>query len=298
MPIINEFQYYKPRSVGEAVKLLSKANTLVLAGGTDLVGSLKTNVVSPAHIVDIKGLKELRKIEVKGGAIHIGALVTFAELMESKVVKSKFPVLAEIACRVASVGVRNRATMVGNICSAVPCLDSGPVLVAMGGFVHVKSSKGGRKIAAEKWFVHARKTSRKPNELVTGVSIPLTLSKTGGPTQCCYLKLGRYSGEDLAQASVFVCLDRKNNYRVAFGSVGPTPLRGAKIEKVLNGQKLNEQVMTEAKLLVKDCVSPITDIRATKEYRLHMCEVMLGRALTAAQGRLSGKGPEYCAHLL
>lgn len=291
MPILNEFEYLKPQSISEALKLLSKHKAAqVLAGGTDLVGNLKEGAGAvPSLVMDIKGLRELKKIEVKSGSLHIGALVTFSEVIDSKVIAQKFPVLCEIAKKVASVGIRNRATLVGNICSAVPCLDSGPVLVAMGGFVHVKSTKGARKIPAEKWFVHARKTSKKPSELVLGISLPLPKSKWGA----CYVKLGRYQGEDLAQASCFVALDRSLQYRVAFGSVAPVPRRAHRVEKILNKKKLSAEVLAQAKNAIPSEISPITDIRATKEYRLHMCQIMMERALGAAQTRLAGQGPAY-----
>ncbi|MCM2324041.1 MAG: xanthine dehydrogenase family protein subunit M [Oligoflexia bacterium] len=293
MAIQEAFEYAKPKTLREATKLLRKnKGAMVLAGGTDLVGYLKEGFVSPSLVIDIKSLAELKKIEFKGNALHIGALVTFTDILESKVVAKKLPVLREIAEKVASVGIRNRATLVGNICSAVPCLDSGPVLVAMDGVVHVKSTLGARKIPAEKWFLGARKTARKPGELVTGVSIPLPKGKAAG----CYLKLGRYQGEDLAQASVFVLMvgGKKPEFRVAFGSVGPVPSRGRRIEKSLNAGESE----TAARALVGSEIKPITDIRATREYRLHMCEVMLERAVQAARARLTGDGPAYGAAII
>ncbi len=299
MPITHSFDYQKPGTLREALALLARKNAVALAGGTDLIGYLKEELVSPELLVDLKGLKELKRIEHRGGALHIGALVTFAEVIDSKVIGKKLPVLAEISKKVASVGIRNRATLVGNLCSAVPCLDTGPILVAMDALVLVKGKRGSRKIPAEKWFIAPRKTARKPGELVTGISIPLPRGKAAA----CYLKLGRYRGEDLAQASVFVSIEQSSrgakarNFRVAFGSVGPVPCRARKIEKALAaGGALID--MVALKKLVPAEISPITDIRASKEYRLHMCQVMLERALAAADGRLNGTGPAYGASLL
>lgn len=295
MAILTPFNYVKAKSLSEVVKLLRKhkANAMVLAGGTDLVGHLKEDILHPKWVIDIKALKELKKIEIKGSTLHIGALVTYGEIVDSKLLQKKFPVIVEIAKKVASVGIRNRATLVGNICSAVPCLDSGPILVAMDGLVLTKSSSGLRQVPAAKWFVHARKTSRKPNEIVLGVKIPLPKEKYGAT----YIKLGRYNGEDLAQASVFTLIEKtktkKEIYRIAFGSVAPVPVRATKIEKVLNQNKLSEDFICQAKKIVGSEVNPITDLRATKEYRLHMCEVMLERALKASQSRMENKGPAY-----
>jgi len=297
MPIIHDFEYVKVKTLREALQSLkNRKNAMILAGGTDLVGHLKEGAITPSLVVDIKGLKELKKIEIISGRLHIGSLVTFSDLIESKLVAKKLPVLLEIAKNVASPGIRNRATLIGNICSAVPCLDSGPLLVALEGMVHLKGGLVSRKVPAEKWFLQARKTARRPNELVTGVSIPLSQKKSAA----CYVKLGRYQGEDLAQASVFVQIsaEKTPKYRVAFGSVAPIPKRAHRIERAINSRKLDSTVLEEARVLVAAEVNPITDIRATKEYRLHMCEVMLARALVAAQERLQGQGPAYGVKLI
>ncbi|HSW62530.1 MAG TPA: FAD binding domain-containing protein, partial [Dissulfurispiraceae bacterium] len=126
MAIPYEFEYFKPSSVEEAVRLLGKhgKNARILAGGTDLVNELKKGFRVPEALIDIKGLDELRKIELTGGRLEIGALVTFSEILNSKAVAENAYILFEAAGLVASNGVRNRATMVGNICSAVACMDS------------------------------------------------------------------------------------------------------------------------------------------------------------------------------
>jgi len=240
-------------------------------------------------LIDIKGLAELKKIEFKNDKLSLGSLVTFSQIIESKAIQSKFPVFVEVAKMVASVGIRNRATMVGNICSAVPCMDSGPLLSAYDAVINVKGAKGARKIAIDKWFLGPRKTGIKKGEVVTGITIALPDKKHAG----CYVKLGRYSGEDLAQASVLILAMSKDTYRIAFGSVGPTPIRACNLEKLLNGRKLDDAVISEAKQLIMKTVFPITDIRATKEYRMHMCQVMFERGIRAASSRLAGDGPAY-----
>ena len=109
------------------------------------------------------------------------------------------------------------------------------------------------------------------------------------------MKLGRYKGEDLAQASVAVLALSNRQYRVAFGSVAPVPIRAKKIEKVLNGNPLDENLLRTAKELIPEEIAPITDIRASQEYRMHMCEVMFERAIKAAAARLEGNDPAYGA---
>ena len=119
MAIAHEFGYLKPRTLSEAVKTLSKAkNASVLAGGTDIVVKIKDGTETPDVVVDIKGIGELKKLKFENKKLFVGACVTFTEMIESGVVREKFPLLWEASKTVASVGIRNRATLVGNICSA------------------------------------------------------------------------------------------------------------------------------------------------------------------------------------
>ncbi|MCX6556648.1 MAG: xanthine dehydrogenase family protein subunit M [Candidatus Aminicenantes bacterium] len=295
MPIINEFAYVKPATVAQALKWLARyKKPAILAGGTDLLNSLKDGSIKPDAVIDIKGLDTLHKISFAGKRLYVGALVTFSELIEAEAVRRLFPVLAETARTIGSPGIRNRATMVGNICSAVPCLDSGPLLLAYDAVVTTVGRGGKREIPIVKWFRGPKKTSLKSGEIVSGVIIPLPEGKHAG----CFIKLGRYAGEDLAQASVLAMALEGNRFRVAFGSVAPVPFRAKGIEKLLNGKQLDARLFAEAKKLVAAAIAPITDLRATKEYRAHMCRVMLERSLKAALGRLAGGGPAYGERLL
>ncbi len=125
MPIVHDFEYFKPATLSEALKLLSKQrNAAILAGGTDIINEIKEGAAKPSALIDIKGLSSLKKIEVKNGKLTLGSLVTFSDIIESAVIKKRLPLFIEVARTVGSVGIRNRATMVGNICSAVPCMDS------------------------------------------------------------------------------------------------------------------------------------------------------------------------------
>ncbi len=294
MAIAHPFEYAKPATLAEAVKLLSKPGAMALAGGTDLISLIAEDTVKPDLLVDLKGIPGLNKIESGNGTLKIGALVTFTDLRESAAVAKKFPVLHEMTGWVASTGIRNRATIVGNICSAVPCCDSGAVLLVYDADVLVAGPKGKRQVALCDWFTGPRKTVLKKGEIATGVSVPLPKARHAA----CFVKLRRYKGEDLAQASVTVMALAGNRYRISFGSVAPTPVRGTRIEKLLNGKPLTEDGIRKAVALVPKEIAPITDIRSTKEYRMHMVGVMLERGLRAAAGRLEGKGPEYGVELI
>ena len=289
MTIINEFDYHKPKTIEQALEILyDYKNSKVLSGGTDLVGNLKNEMMKPSNLVDIKGLKGLDKIKVSKRRLQIGALVTFSDLIGNKLINESFPVISEMCQTVASKAIRNRATMVGNICSAVPCMDSGAILSVYNAQVNASDYYEEREIPISKWFKGPRKTTIRKKEMVLGLNLDAPKQHAGA-----YIKLGRYKGEDLAQATCAVLALPNDEYRIAFGSVGPTPIRAKKIEKLINGMSLTESLLNDAFKLVDEEISPITDIRASKEYRMHMCKVMLGRALKIARDRFNGTGSAY-----
>ncbi|MBN2114865.1 MAG: xanthine dehydrogenase family protein subunit M [Acidimicrobiia bacterium] len=295
MTLTRSFTYVKPGSLDEALALLAEHGraAAVLAGGTDLISWMRDDLVAPEVVVDIKGLPGLEAITLVDGTLRLGALATFSDVLRSPVVSAAFPVLAEMAGVVASVGIRNRATVAGNLCSAVPSNDAGPVLLAADALVQIAATDGERTIPLAEWFRGPRRTALRGGELVTRITVPLP-DRHGG----CYLKLGRYRGEDLAQASVAVLALPGDHYRIAFGAVAPATVRAAAIEESLEGRPLDEATLAAAADLVPEVISPISDLRASAGYRTHMCRVMLRRALRAAAERLADDGPPYGERLL
>ncbi len=296
MAISHEFEYAKPRTIDEAVRLLAEHRDAcaLLAGGTDVVAELRDGLIAPSLVVDIKGIDGLGAIDLDDGAVSIGPLVTFTELIDSAVVRHELPVLWEAAKTVGSTGIRNRATMTGNICSAVPSCDAGPPLLVYEAIVRVTGPDGPRSIPITEWFVGPRKTALGPAEIVTSIAIPRPGDGHGG----AYVKLGRYRGEDLAQASTAVLALPGSRYRVAFGAVAPTPVRAPGIESLMEGRALDDALIEEAKNLVPTETAPISDVRASEAYRAHMLPIMLERGVRAAVDRLGGKGPAYGTRLV
>lgn len=296
MVIVEPFKYKAPETLGRALKLIKKhgRRAQVLAGGTDLVGALLDGTAQPGVVVDLKRLSELRSLELTRTALHLGALVTFTDLLESEDVRRHFPLLGEMAGGVASPGIRNRATLAGNLCSAVPCCDSGPALLGYGAELVLKSTAGKRRIDLADWFIGPRATVRKPREILVQVRVSRPPTRHGA----AFVKLRRYRGEDLAQASVAVVITPGWNYRIAFGAVAPTPVRSTLLEQVLHGRAPDDAARAEAIRRLPDAIAPITDLRATRDYRLHMAGVMLERGLQAAAGRLQGRGPAYGTELI
>jgi len=296
MPIATDFEYHKPKDLLEATSLLARyqGRAQLLAGGTDLIVWLKEGMKAPEAVIDVKGIPELWRLDVKDDALSIGARVTFTELIESDLVKERFPVLWEASRTVASCGVRNRATLAGNLCSAVPSLDGAPALLVHEACVRTRGPAEEREIPLSEWFTGPKRTALLADELVTAIELPLPKKKSAS----CYVKLGRYKGEDLAQVGLAVLAEEGNVWKLAFCAVGPVAKRAGRIEALLAGKKLTEPLIAKAKALVAKEISPITDIRASSEYRLHMAQVMLERGLKAAASRLAGKGPAYGVSVL
>lgn len=287
MAIAHDFQYERPQGLNQILTLLDEYRNRcrILAGGTDLIVNIKEGAVKPELLIDIKDIPELRHLGMSGASFHIGAGVTFADLIEASEIRDSFPVLWDAAKTVASTGVRSRATLSGNICSAVPSLDSGPALLCYDAVIHLASLSGTRDLPVSEWFLAPRKTALADNELVTGISLAIPAERSAG----IYLKLGRYGGEDLAQAGWGFTISLSRQYRIAHCALAPIPRRARLIEDLLRGQALTSQIIEQAVALLPREVAPITDIRSSKEYRLHMCSVMLRRGLMAAQDRLDGK---------
>jgi CO/xanthine dehydrogenase FAD-binding subunit len=304
MTLAIDLAYVAPTSLDEALGVLAdhaehEGRVAVLAGGTDLVPWLRDEVVQPELLVDLKRIPGLARLEVADGALEVGCLVTFSDLLAADIVADRLPVLAEVADLVASVGIRNRATLVGNLCAAVPSGDAGPLLLVLGAQVQVVGQAGRRTVPIEGWFRGPRRTTLGPGELVTGVAIPLP----GDGVGLAFARLSRSRGEDLAQASVAVLVGPGPRVRVAFGAVAPTPVRARTIETSLEegltaGGTVTPRALDRAVAAVAAEIRPISDVRASGRYRLRMSEVMLRRAVTAAVARAAGAGPAYGTRLL
>jgi CO/xanthine dehydrogenase FAD-binding subunit len=296
MPINHDLDYARPRTLAEAAELMARhgASAQVLAGGTDLVGRMRDELDAPDLVVDLKGIPGLAGITATGDTVTVGALATFTDLLESAVVHERLPLLWEAARRMGSAGVRNRATLAGNICSALPSCEGGPPLLVYEARVRAQGAGGVREVAIADWFLGPRKNALGPGEIVTAIAVPVPPGGHGA----CYVKLGRYRGEDLAQASVAVLALPEHLYHVAFGAVAPTPVRARKIESLMYGRVLDDALIAQARRLIADETCPITDIRASREYRAHMLEVMFERGVRAAVARLSGGGPAYGTALI
>ena len=291
------FGYVMAKDVGHAVALLGEhgAKAKILAGGTDLLVELKHAVHNPEMIVDVSRLRELKEIAVRDDGLHIGALATHGDIMGSPVIRDMFPALVEAAHSIGAVQTRNLGTLGGNLITCVPSMDSGPTLIALEASVTVANAAGRRSMPLPELFVGPRKTSLKPGDLLVDIVIPK--ENLGKPA--AFEKFGLRKGQALAlvnaAAAFFVDKGNFRNPCIALGAVAPVVIRAPKAEAYLAGRKISAEAMAEAGRIAATEAKPITDFRASAEYRRDLVAVLVKRALTKALTRAAAKDKELVA---
>ena len=287
------FEYFTPASATEAFNLMARYGDTgrFIAGGTDLLIAMKKREVAPGHLISLSGIASLQGIifDEKGG-LAIGALTTLAEIERADIVKKQFLPLWDAVNVMASTQVKNLATIGGNLCSAVPSADTAPPLIAMNATLKLIGPAGERSIPVEDFFTGPRETIRRPDEILASIIIPKLAAVSSG----CYLKLMRRNAMDLALVGVAACLrldaDKKvcKEARIALGAVAPTPIRVLEVEALLINKAVDEKVISEAARIAGMQCRPITDIRASLEYRCSMVEILTKRAVMEALRRIKG----------
>jgi len=266
--------YLKPSTLAEAFDSLGQeGETRFFAGGTDLIVMLREGLIRPDALMDVKALPELQGIAIDDGRLVIGATVTCGELLESSVVGNNLPLLQEAAGSLANSLLRNRATLVGNLCNASPGADMAPAALVLQGVLTTAAPDGERTIDLKDFFVGVKRHVLQPQEIVTNISFPL--SKGRG----FYLKKRRIKGHDLAQVGVAGFHDEDDSFRLALGAVAITPLLLDNFGK-LSASELaaqRDEIVAEAVLAAK----PIDDVRASKAYRSAMVKLYTERIIDA-----------------
>jgi CO/xanthine dehydrogenase FAD-binding subunit len=275
--MLSKFDYVKPKLLTEALNYLEQnSGTRILAGGTDLMIMLRHNAEMPEHILDIKSIPETNRLDytTKEG-LFIGASVTVNQIAEMKLIDEKYPALVQAANSLASYQLRNRATLVGNICNASPGADLAGPLMVYEAKVHIASTEGTRTVDINSFFTGVKRTILKKNELVIGVSLP----EVSEGDNSIFLKQARVKGHDLATVAVTARLTGDKKVKLAMTAVAPTPIRITKLEETLNSQTLTSELATMAGKEVRNIIKPISDVRSSAEYRIHISGVLVKRAL-------------------
>ncbi len=276
--MLSKFNYIRPYYLEEALIYLKKNNgTKILAGGTDLMVRLRHNLETPNHILDIKSIPEAQLLEYKPSeGLFIGAAVTVNQVAQSVFIQNKYSSLIQAANLLASYQLRNRATVVGNICNASPGADLAPALLIYEAKIHIAGYQCKRIVNIKDFFIGVKKTVLLPGELVIGISLP----DVDIDDNSVYSKQSRIKGHDLTIVGVAIRFVSKKFFLIAMAAIAPTPIRLTKLEKFLSSQPLTHELANLACDEVRKQINPISDVRSCVQYRLHIAGILVKRGIS------------------
>ncbi len=287
------FDYYCPVTIDEALSIVERlnGNLSILAGGTDLLNGMKERRGKHPPLLNIKSIPELSAIRADNGDICLGATATTRSIAASPLVRERFPMLAQALKFLGSMQIGNRATIGGNLSNASPAADSAPPLLALGASVKLLSKARTRWVPLDDFFVAPKKTVI-DGELLCEVRVPAAAPGGRG----VFYKFGlRNAPEDICivSAAVYAAADAEkktwHDVRIALGAVAPTPIRARYAEQRIQGQPIDANTTeATAKIAAHQDAQPITDIRASAEYRRAIVGVLVKRALDQIARELQG----------
>jgi carbon-monoxide dehydrogenase medium subunit len=277
---MRDFEYFEPRNVEEAVSLLIKYGEAakVIAGGTDLILRMQSGTTKPLYLIDLKAIPGLDYIDCRDD-IRIGATTTLRAIATSSELRQKCPLIVDVAQQFASITIANMATIGGNLSNASPAADTASPLIALSARAKIDGPDGSRTVAVEDFFTGPGSTVMTRDEILTEVQIPVPPADA----KWSYIKHGIRSVSDLAITSVAVLVNIANgiftDVRIALGAVDPTPMSSRLAEEALKGKETTIENIDKAVLLVREQCCPISDVRASADYRTQMSHVLTRRAL-------------------
>jgi CO/xanthine dehydrogenase FAD-binding subunit len=281
-------EYIRPQTIKDVLQSLKKwkEKAELVAGGTNIVPDLRDKKVRREILVDLSRVKGLSYIKEEGQKIRIGALTTFSEICSSKVLRTHAAILSEAARQIGNPLVRNRATMAGNLADASPAADMAPPLLALEALVGVEKEGGKiRQVPIDQFFAGPNRTILRKDEMIREIVIPRPKSSA----KTAYIKLGLRNAMAISVISIAVLAEIEKGMckkaRVGLGAVAPTPVRAYGVEGILAGHEMTEERIMECCERVQTEIFPITDIRASRQYRSSMASVFLGRLLQGISGK-------------
>jgi CO/xanthine dehydrogenase FAD-binding subunit len=281
-------KYEAPSSLGDAIALLARASgtSRVLAGGTDVIVQMETDLVEPELLVDIKQIPELRRVAIENGAFRVGAAVTGMELTDHQAFCKVWPGVVDGVKLIGSMQIKGRATMGGNLCNASPAADSVPALIAAGAVVRVAGPDGTRDVPVEDIPIGSGKTSLRKGEIVASFLFPPRPPHAGD----AYLRMTPRTEMDIAVVGVGVNITLDADgvcaaARVSLGAVAPTVLLVAEAGAALVGSRLDAPAPERPAQAAAAACRPIDDKRGTREYRIKVAGVLAKRAAALALER-------------
>jgi CO/xanthine dehydrogenase FAD-binding subunit len=282
---VHPFRYIRPRSLADALGVLAQygPEARVLAGGTDLLVRLRLGHVRPSVVLDVKGLVDLRgDVTIDGTVLRIGASAVITDVISDPRIRRHFPALVEAGRVVGSVQIRNRATFAGNICNASPAADTTPALLAYGAVVNLIGAAGPRRIPLAEFFVGPGQTVLATGEIVASIDVPMPSIPTGA----AFGRVTRRRGVDLASINLCCVVTGSGETRFAYGAVGPRPFVVNDTSGTLTDPGATRAARDAALAQLNSHASPISDVRADRDYREAMLQVMSRRTLATAIDRL------------
>ena len=274
------FEYHRPTTLDEAVKLLSRSDDVkVLAGGHSLLPAMKLRLAQPGIVVDLGRVAGLSYIREQGNRLAIGAMTTHFAIESSELLHQKCPLLPEIAAHIGDVQVRNRGTIGGALVHADPAADWPAGVLALDAELEMAGPSGRRTVRATDFFVELMQSAVQPNEILCEIRVPTTSKSVA------YVKFAqKASGFAIAGVAAVV---RQEDRTVAVGVTGvaPKPYRATAVEKSLRGKELTDEVMRNAAVKAAEGVEPLSDIHASAEFRAHLAQVNCRRAFELALRR-------------
>jgi carbon-monoxide dehydrogenase medium subunit len=290
------FELLQPRSLKEALEMRRDygERAKLLAGGTDLLVLLKDRKLKTEAVISLRNLRELNFIREKAEGVALGTLVSHSDVAGSSLVRQKFPDLAEACSQVGATQIQNLGTVGGNLCNASPAADTAPPLFLLDAVLTLASTRGERRISIYDFFLGPRQTVLKADEILKEIFIPQISGRRGAT----YLKLGRRQAMEIAIVGLGVAIHLNGSdqvvseCRIAMGSVGPTVVRARSAEEILHDREITHQLVDEVAAVAADAARPISDVRASAQYRLDMIRVLCRQATHAALARAREKKAE------
>ena len=280
------FSYERPESLEEALQVLTASgpDVEILAGGTDLVIAMRDRYSQPKVVVDIKRIAELSpSLAWDGDTVTLSATATMSEVVGDEGINTHFPALVEAAVVVGSVQIRNRATVLGNICNGSPAADTAPPLLAYDAIIVVAGPDGARRIPIDDFIVGPGTTDLREGE----IAIALELSVPSRPVGSAYERMTRRKGTDLASVTLCATVDDAGVTQVAYGSVGPRAwLKTDETGVLADPAASNEAKAAVYEEIFADASPSVRSMRASPDYRRAMLRVLGARAVGRATERL------------
>jgi len=281
--------YHCPKDMENVLSLLKniKGERRIIAGCTDFIPAIRRGAWhfgDGLNVIDIKGVDILKKISKNGDNIRIGAATRLSDIVNSDIIRKYAPILSDAVNEMASLQIRNTGTIGGNLCTASPAADTAPPLLVLNAVLNVKGVDRDEAVSLYDFFRGPSKTVLGERDMLTEVIVPVMKVDE----RAKFIKLGRRVAATLSVVSVAVWTKIEGNtfkgVRIALGAVAPTPIRASKGEEYLLGKQANFENVASAAKIVATEVKPISDVRATAEYRVDMAEMLTKKALSACLG--------------